>query len=68
MKDQYEDIINLPRPVSGKHPHMSMEDRAAQFAPFSALTGHSDTIRRTAKDVAESYDHDEGIPTEDYYS
>ena len=48
MSDQYEDIIDLPRPVSTKHPRMSMEDRAAQFAPFAALTGHGDAIRETA--------------------
>lgn len=40
----YEDIIHLPRPVSQKHPPMSMLDRAAQFAPFAALTGHADMI------------------------
>ena len=34
MTDQYEDIINLPHPVSKKHPQMSMEERAAQFAPL----------------------------------
>ena len=53
MSDQYEDIIDLPGPVSTKHPRMSMEDRAAQFAPFAALTGHGDAIRETAREVAE---------------
>ena len=56
MKDQYEDIINLPHHVSDKHPRMSMEDRAAQFAPFAALTGHADAIRDTARSVAESFE------------
>lgn len=46
---QYDDIINLPHHVSDKHPHMSMHDRAAQFAPFAALTGHSDAIDNTAR-------------------
>lgn len=59
MSDQYEDIINLPHPVSRKHPQMSMEDRAAQFAPFAALTGHGDAIRETARSVAESYEKEE---------
>ncbi len=36
-QDNYEDIINLPHPVSKKHPQMSMMQRAAQFAPFAAL-------------------------------
>lgn len=40
----YADIIDLPRPVSAKHPPMPMADRAAQFAPFAALSGHDDMI------------------------
>ena len=44
MKDNYDDIINMPYRKSEKYPHMSIYDRAAQFAPFSALTGYSDTI------------------------
>lgn len=47
--NNYDDIINLPHHVSDKHPHMSMHDRAAQFAPFAALTGHSEVISDTAK-------------------
>lgn len=45
---RYDDIINLSHPVSRKHPQMSLHDRAAQFAPFAALTGHSDAIEETA--------------------
>lgn len=44
---RYADIINLPHHVSTKHPHMSMLDRAAQFAPFSALDGYEDQIEET---------------------
>lgn len=44
---QYQDIIDLPRPVSRKYPQMPMEDRAAQFAPFAALSGHGEVIRQT---------------------
>lgn len=40
----YNDIINLSRPVSLKHPRTSREARAAQFAPFAALSGFSDEI------------------------
>ena len=40
----YEDIINLERPKDPKHPPMSMEKRAAQFAPFAALSGHGDAV------------------------
>ena len=45
--DNYEDIINLPHHVSKRHPQMSMWNRAAQFAPFSALTGYEDAIQET---------------------
>lgn len=43
-EDNYDDIINLPHPVSKKHPQMSMIQRAAQFAPFAALTGYDAAI------------------------
>ena len=36
---EYDDIINLPHHVSKKHPQMSIQDRAAQFGAFDALTG-----------------------------
>ena len=45
----YDDIINLPHHTSRRHPPMSMYQRAAQFAPFAALTGHDDAIRETAR-------------------
>ena len=45
----YEDILYLPHPVSKKHPRMSMIDRAAQFAPFAALTGYDGVIAETAR-------------------
>lgn len=48
--DNYDDIINLPHHVSKRHPQMSMWNRAAQFAPFAALTGYDDAIKDTAKD------------------
>ena len=46
---KYSDIIDLPHHVSAKHPHMSSEDRAAQFSPFAALTGHEAAIKETAR-------------------
>ena len=39
MSDKYDDIIDLPRPES-RYPRMPRANRAAQFAPFAALTGH----------------------------
>lgn len=47
MSNKYDDIINLPRPES-KYPRMPRANRAAQFSPFAALTGHEEAIRETA--------------------
>ena len=49
MTSKYDDIINLPRPEPKKHPRMSLHDRAAQFSPFAALTGHNAAIDETAR-------------------
>ena len=49
MNGQYDDIIHLPHPDSPKHPRMSLYDRAAQFSPFAALTGHSAAIAETGR-------------------
>ena len=45
----YDDIINLKRPTSKKHKPMSLYNRAAQFAPFAALTGYDDVIDETGR-------------------
>ena len=45
----YEDILHLPRPTVYARPPMSRQDRAAQFAPFAALTGHEAAIGETAR-------------------
>ena len=49
MNGPYDNIIDLPHPTSKKHPRMSMEERAAQFAPFAALTGFGGVIRETGR-------------------
>ena len=49
ISHKYDDIINLPHHVSKKHPQMSLHDRAAQFSPFTALTGHKAAINETAR-------------------
>ncbi len=49
MKTPYDDIIHLPHHVSTRHPQMSLYSRAAQFAPFAAMTGHDDAIEETAR-------------------
>lgn len=48
-KSPYEDIIHLPHHVSPKRPQMPLHDRAAQFAPFAALTGHEEAVKETAR-------------------
>ncbi len=49
MTEDYSDIINLPHHVSHNHPQMPMMARAAQFAPFAALTGYNAVINETAR-------------------
>ena len=49
MSGKYDDIIGMPHHTSPRHPRMSMRDRAAQFAPFSALTGYGDVVDETAR-------------------
>ena len=58
-KDDYSDIISLEHPVSKKHAHMSLYDRAAQFSPFSALTGHEAAIAETGRLTQEKMELDE---------
>ncbi|EGT4625283.1 TPA: hypothetical protein KNN56_001696 [Clostridioides difficile] len=55
----YDDIIKLPHHVSKVHPHMPIPDRAAQFAPFAALTGHDAAIKETARLTEERVELDE---------
>ena len=49
MTGPYDDMLNLPHPTSARHPRMSLSDRAAQFAPFAALSGHSAALVETAR-------------------
>lgn len=49
MSGKYDDIINLPHHTSTKHPRMTRSARAAQFAPFAALTGLDDEMEETAR-------------------
>lgn len=65
MNDRYDDIINLPHHVSQNRSRMSMSDRAAQFAPFAALTGFgaviAETGRLTDSKISLSEDELEGL-------
>lgn len=53
MNSPYADIIHLPHHVSQNHPQMPMLDRAAQFAPFAALTGYEAAVGETARLTSE---------------
>lgn len=48
---EYNDIMNCSRPVSGTRKHMSAMDRAAQFAPFAALTGLDEQMDEVSDSV-----------------
>ena len=48
-KGKYDDMLSLPHHVSKKHPPMTILNRAAQFAPFAALTGFEDDIAEEAR-------------------
>ena len=56
----YEEMLHMPHHVSGKHPQMSRYDRAAQFSPFAALTGHEAAVQEAARVTEERAELDEG--------
>lgn len=59
MTHRYDDIIELPHPVSKNHAPMPMAERAAQFSPFAALTGYGDAVAETARLTQERIELDE---------
>ena len=59
MNNRYDEIINLPHHVSKTRPQMPMSDRAAQFAPFAALTGYESAIKETGRLTDERIELDE---------
>ena len=63
FNDHYEDIIELPHHVSPARNKMSMIDRAAQFSPFAALTGHDAAVKETARLTEEKIELDENEKT-----
>lgn len=56
---KYDDILHLPHHVSARHPQMALIDRAAQFSPFAALTGHDAAIKETQRLTDEWVELDE---------
>ena len=59
MNNRYNEIINLPHHVSKTRPQMPMSDRAAQLAPFAALTGYDSAIKETGRLTDEKIEMDE---------
>lgn len=59
MKCKYDEIMGLPHHVSKTRPQMPMSDRAAQFAPFAALTGYDSAIKETGRLTDERIELDE---------
>ena len=59
MNNRYNEIINLRHHVSKTRPQMPMSDRAAQFAPFAALTGYDSAIKETGRLTDEKIEMDE---------
>lgn len=62
-KHQYDDIINLQHHAPSNREHMSILDRAAQFAPFAALTGFEGAIKETARLTDKRLELDESEKT-----
>ena len=63
MNGKYDKIMGLPHHVSKTRPQMPMSDRAAQFAPFAALTGYDSAIKETGRLTDERIELDEGALT-----
>ena len=57
--NKYDEILSLPHHVSKTRPQMPMSDRAAQFAPFAALTGYDSAIKETGRLTDERIELDE---------
>ncbi|NLG05285.1 MAG: YolD-like family protein [Clostridia bacterium] len=56
---RYDDMIELIHSTSMKHPRMTLRNRAAQFAPFAALTGYDDALNETARLTTDKVELDE---------
>ena len=62
--NNYDDIINLPYRKSTQRPRMEIINRAAQFAPFSALTGYETAVKETARQTEKKIELDEYMKEE----
>ena len=68
MSDKYKDIINLPHPESKRFPRMSLLNRAMQFSPFAALSGHHDAIHETILSAEEQVNNQNKVTDEDEFN
>lgn len=59
MNNRYDEIMELPHHISKTRPQMPMSDRAAQFAPFAALTSYDSAIKETGRMTDERIELDE---------
>ena len=64
MNRSYDDIIHLPHPTSARHPRMPVQERAAIFSPFAALSGHGAAIAETARLTEQRIELDEDARAE----
>ena len=60
----YDDLLNLPHHTSAVQPAMSMQNRAAQFAPFAALVGYDALIQETTRLTDQKAELDESVKAE----
>ena len=58
-KHKYDDILDCPHHVSSVHSPMPLIDRAAQFAPFSALTGYEEIVKEESRLTEQRVELDE---------
>lgn len=61
MDRDYSDMLDMPHHVSNRHPRMSMDARAAQFAPFAALSGYGEAVDETVRRTDSKIDIDDGL-------
>lgn len=64
MNSAYDDLLNLPHHTSAVQPAMSMQNRAAQFAPFAALVGYDALIQETTRLTHQKAELDESVIAE----
>lgn len=62
IRRTYDDIIDLPRHVSPRRAPMSLMGRAAQFAPFAALSGYEDAVQDTARLAEQRFEREPEDP------